>query len=128
MKKYFVEIFFLASFFLPFIKRTIIHNGLQSVDSITGIELVVKYFYVIIPVIISYIFYLKYKKTYLKYLIVIFYLVFLVLGITLGDIIKVPPKDYYLLFSEILPRIALWGLPINIVLGILVINKFTQNN
>jgi hypothetical protein len=46
-----------------------------------------------------------------------------VLGITSGDILKVAPVDYYRLLSALIPETILIGLPINIVLGIVLISK-----
>lgn len=123
IKKYFFEIFFLVSFCLPFIKITNIENGVTIVKYITGLELFITYFYIIVPSIACYILCLKYKIAVLKYCTIILYICFILISTTLGDIVSVPPKEYFIFFTDILPKISVWGLYINLIAGFLVISK-----
>ena len=123
VKKYIIECCFLLSFVLPFIKHTATHNGVEQIKIYTGIHFLLNYFYILLPAIACYVVFLYLKKSYLKYLAIVLYGYFIVLGITSGDILKVAPVDYYRLFSALIPEAILIGLPINIVLGIVLISK-----
>lgn len=123
IKKYALELCFLLSFVLPFIQHVSIHNGVKQVEVFTGIHFILNYFYVLLPAIACYVLYLKSKKAYLRYVVVVLYFAFIVLGITSGEIVRVAPVDYYRWFAALLPKITLFGLPINIVLGTAVILK-----
>ena len=114
---------FLLSFVLPFIKHTATHNGVEQIKIYTGIHFLLNYFYILLPAIACYVAFLYLKKSYLKYLAIVLYGCFIVLGITSGDILKVAPVDYYRLLSALIPETILIGLPINIVLGIVLISK-----
>lgn len=95
VKKYIIECCFLLSFVLPFIKHTATHNGVEQIKIYTGIHFLLNYFYILLPVIACYVVFLYLKKSYLKYLAIVLYGCFIVLGITSGDILKVAPVDYY---------------------------------
>lgn len=88
VKKYIIECCFLLSFVLPFIKHTATHNGVEQIKIYTGIHFLLNYFYILLPAIACYVVFLYLKKSYLKYLAIVLYGCFIVLGITSGDIEK----------------------------------------
>ncbi len=80
VKKYIIECCFLLSFVLPFIKHTATHNGVEQIKIYTGIHFLLNYFYILLPAIACYVVFLYLKKSYLKYLAIVLYGCFIVLG------------------------------------------------
>lgn len=118
IKTYWIEILFLASFLLPFMRTVLIADGVRSETFHYGLELIVTYCYFFVPAVLGYFLYLKYRKNYWKYAAIFFYIAFLLAVISFGQLVNVAPKDYAYLFTDILPQSALIGLPINVCLAI----------
>lgn len=120
LKKYYPELLFLMSFCLPFYKVISINDGVKSVYFLYGFNLIARYYPAFLVSVMYYLLFLKYKKPYLKKLAIISYLFFIALGITGGDILNVPPLQYYSLFTYIVFNYSLIGFHINFLLYLLL--------
>lgn len=116
-KHYLTEFLFIISFALPFLKTVTIADGVREVTIIYGFQLVIKYYYLVLLSIVFFVLFMRYKTAIYKYLCIIFYILFIVMAITFGDIVNVPLRDYLYFFTDILPNTYQIGLPIHLVLA-----------
>ena len=92
---YALEGLFVVSFFLPFLKNRAVVAGvsvpllMDTAPVFTGWDLVTRYGFLLFPALISYPIYFKSNKNYLKYIVLISYIYFLLLAITLGSIMPI---------------------------------------
>lgn len=127
IKNHIFELLFLISFLLPFIQTTTVRDGVKTVNSFSGVDLLIDYYYVFLPIIVFFGLYLYFKRNYLKYIAFVAYLCFILFALTFGEIMAIPPKSYLEFFAYVLPKMTLFGLPINFLLAILVVvNPFAK--